>query len=109
MWWTAATALREPRSRHGMKRRHFLAALAGVAASWPLAATSRDNPARIGFLAGGAAASINSASEIRTIKLRLEKNGLVEGRDYVLEPRFAAGDYRRFPELARELIRTGAS
>ena len=92
-----------------MRRRQFLAALAGIAAAWPLAASSRDNPARIGFLAGGAAASINSASEIRTIKLGLENNGLVEGRDYIFEPRFAAGDYGRFSELARDLIQTGVS
>jgi putative ABC transport system substrate-binding protein len=92
-----------------MRRRHFLAALASLAAAWPLAATSRDNPARIGFLAGGAAASINSASEIRAIKQGLDNNGLVEGRDYVFEPRFAAGDYGRFAELARELIQTGVN
>ncbi|MFX8362477.1 hypothetical protein ABTL34_19130, partial [Acinetobacter baumannii] len=60
-------------------------------------------------MAGGAAASINSASQIRTIKQALENNGLVEGRDYILEPRFAAGDYARFAELARDLIQTGAS
>ena len=92
-----------------MKRRHVLIALSGLAAAWPRGAAPRDNPARIGFLAGGAAASINSASEIRTIKQVLEHNGLVEGRDYILEPRFAAGDYGRFAELARELIQTGVS
>jgi putative ABC transport system substrate-binding protein len=35
-------------------------------------------------------------------------NGLVEGRDYVLETRFAAGNYERFPEMARELVESGA-
>jgi len=92
-----------------MKRRQFLAALAGLATGWPRVASSRDNPARIGFLAGGAAASISSASEIRAIKQGLENNGLVEGRDYIFELRFAAGDYQRFAELARDLIQTGAS
>jgi putative ABC transport system substrate-binding protein len=92
-----------------MRRRQFLAALAGMAAAWPPAASSRDNPARIGFLAGGTAASINSASQIRTIKQALENNGLVDGRDYILEPRFAAGNYGRFAELARDLIQAGAS
>jgi len=92
-----------------MRRRQFLTALAGLAAAWPLAAASREKPARIGFLAGGAAASLNSASEVRAIKQGLENNGLVEGRDYILEPRFAAGDYGRFSELARELIQTGVS
>jgi ABC-type uncharacterized transport system substrate-binding protein len=106
---TAATALPEAGSKHGMRRRHLLAALAGLAAAWPLAVASRDKPARIGFLAGGAAASINSASEIRAIKQGLDNNGLVEGRDYIFEPRFAAGDYGRFAELARDLVQTGVS
>lgn len=92
-----------------MRRRHFLTALAGLAAAWPRVASSRDNPARIGFLAGGAAASINSASEIRALKHGLEHSGLVEGRDYILEPRFAAGDYARFAQLARELVQTGVT
>jgi len=92
-----------------MRRRHFLTALAGLAAGWPRVASSRDNPARIGFLAGGAAASINSASEIRAIKQGLEQNSLVEGRDFILEPRFAAGDYEKFVELARDLIQVSVS
>ena len=32
------------------------------------------------------------------------ENGLVEGRDYVLQPRFTGGDDERFPDLARELV-----
>ncbi len=91
-----------------MRRRDVLAALVGLAAS-PRLASSRENPARVGFLAGGAAASINSASEIRAIKHALELNGLVEGRDYILDPRFAAGDGGRFPELARDLRQAGVS
>lgn len=89
-----------------MRRRDVLAALAGAAA-WPRVASARDNPARIGFLAGGAATSINSAYHVRTIKQGLADSGLVEGRDYVFEARFAAGDYQRFSELARDLIAAG--
>jgi putative ABC transport system substrate-binding protein len=35
----------------------------------------------------------------------LMQNGMIEERDYLLEARFAEGDYERFPELARELQR----
>src|SRR5579871_3155559 len=98
----------EARRGHEMKRRQVLIALAGLVAASPRVASSRDNSARIGFLAGGAAASINSASEIRALKHGLEQTGLVEGRDYVLEPRFAAGDYEKLVELARDLIQAGA-
>jgi putative ABC transport system substrate-binding protein len=34
---------------------------------------------------------------------------MTEGRDYVMETRFADGDYDRFPELARELQQTKVS
>jgi putative ABC transport system substrate-binding protein len=93
----------------GMQRRHFLAALGSAAATWPYAARAQKAPARIGILANGAAASLNSAYQIRTIKRGLEDNGLVEGRDYIFEPRFAAGRDERFPQLALELAQAGAA
>jgi putative tryptophan/tyrosine transport system substrate-binding protein len=91
-----------------MRRRHFLAAFGTAAISWPYAAFAKA-PARIGFLASGAAASLNSAYLIKSIKQGLADNGLVESRDYIFEPRFAAGRYRRFPELARDLAQAGVS
>jgi putative ABC transport system substrate-binding protein len=91
-----------------MRRRHFLALLAGTAATWRSAALAQATPARIGFLASGAAASINSAFQITTIKRGLADNGLVDGRDYILEPRFSGGRYEEFPQMARELAQAGA-
>ena len=35
--------------------------------------------------------------------------GLIEGRDYVLEERYADGDEARLPRLAAELIASGVS
>lgn len=94
-----------------MRRREFVGLLGGVAAIWQCAtlapALAQRAPARIGYLAGGAAASIDSAYQIRTIKQGLQNAGLVEGRDYVFEPRFAAGHYEQFPRLARELAQAG--
>jgi putative ABC transport system substrate-binding protein len=92
-----------------MRRRQFLGVISGVAMGWPSLAVAQKAPVRIGFLAGGAAASINSAYQVKTIKRGLENNGLIEGRDYVFEPRFSAGRYERFPELANDLARAGAS
>jgi putative ABC transport system substrate-binding protein len=91
-----------------MRRRHFLAALGGAAVAWPRATVAKA-PARIGFLASGAAASINSAYQIRTIQRGLADSGLIEGRDYLFEPRFAAGQQERFAELARDLAEAGVS
>jgi putative ABC transport system substrate-binding protein len=92
-----------------MKRRDFIKVIAGSAATWPLTVRAQKVPIRIGFLASGSAASQIVAYKIDLIKQGLSDNGLIEDRDYVLEVRFAAGNYGRFPELARELAQAGAS
>jgi hypothetical protein len=91
-----------------MKRRHFLGVLSGAAIGLPKAVAQKPLP-RVGFLASGAAASINSDVQVRTIKRGLEANGLVEGRDYIFEARFSGGRYEKFPQLARELAQAGVS
>ena len=92
-----------------MKRRQFLGVLGGAVVALPYRAVAQKALPRIGFLASGAAASISSEQQVKTIKRGLEANGLVEGRDYVFEPRFSGGRYERFPELARELAQAGVS
>ena len=88
-----------------MKRRNFLA-LASVLA--PLAVRAQTPPPRIGFLHGGAAASPSSTRVIGWLKKGLTDTGASEGRDYLFDVRYAAGDYTRFPALARELAQAGA-
>jgi putative tryptophan/tyrosine transport system substrate-binding protein len=91
-----------------MRRRQFIALLGGAAA-WPVAARAQKAPVRIGYLSSGAGDSTAVAIGLAAIRQGLRDNGLIEGRDYILEPRFAAGRYERFPELARELAQVGAS
>lgn len=91
-----------------MRRRDVLAGLGGAVASWPWAAPAQQPPARIGFLADGAAASINGTYQIRTIKQGLSNAGLIEGRDYVFDPRFAEGNVDKLAELAGDLGKAGA-
>src|SRR6516165_2983274 len=91
-----------------MKRRKFLGLVGGAAAAWPLVANAQKQPIRLGFLASGTAGSANSAVQIGAIKKGLGDNGLIDGRDYVLETRFAAGNYAQFPQMARELAESGA-
>jgi putative ABC transport system substrate-binding protein len=91
-----------------MKRREFMALVGGATASWPLGALAQKAPALIGFLASGAAGSANSKAQIDNIKQGLREYGLVDGRDYVLDVQFAAGDYELFPEMARKLAQAGA-
>jgi putative ABC transport system substrate-binding protein len=91
-----------------MRRREFITLLGGTAVAWPGVADAQKAPVRIGFLVSGAAASANSARQIDDIKGGLRENGLIEDQDYVLDARFADGNYERFPELARELAHAGA-
>lgn len=91
-----------------MQRREFIGLIGGGAAAWPLGARAQKAPVRIGFLASGAAGSAFSTAQIDNIKQGLRENGLVDGRDYVLDAQFAAGDYELFPEMARKLAQAGA-
>jgi ABC-type uncharacterized transport system substrate-binding protein len=86
----------------GMKRRQFLTLLGGAAAAWPLAARGQFKPAIIGVLGSGSAQS--SAFLIDALKEGLNENSLAEGRDYVLEVRWAQGDYARFAAFTSELL-----
>ena len=87
-----------------MKRREFIISLAGTAAVWPLAATAQKAPARIGWLSSGSEKSAVGLGFVADIKDGLRENGMIEGRDYMLEARYADGVYERFPDLVRELV-----
>jgi ABC-type uncharacterized transport system substrate-binding protein len=89
-----------------MKRREFITLLGGAAA-WPLAARAQREPARIAFLGSGAAAS--SQIFLDAFKQGLGDHGMIEGRDYSLDVRWAEGAYDRFPKLAREVVRQNPS
>jgi putative tryptophan/tyrosine transport system substrate-binding protein len=92
-----------------MLRRQFLGFIGG-AASWPMTgAYAQKSPVRLGVLGSGTAGSIFSRHQIDAINQGLRNVGLIEGRDYLIEARFAAGNYGRFPALARELAETGVS
>jgi putative ABC transport system substrate-binding protein len=91
-----------------MERRKFITLIGGTAVAWPHLASAQNAPARIGFMAAGASGSPNSLMHLTAIKEGLRNNGMVDGRDYFLEARFAAGHYERFPDMARELAQTGA-
>lgn len=82
-------------------RRKFLALLSGVAA-WPFAARAQQHvkPFRIGYL------SATSAPDpyMDIFRQGMGAVGYLEGRDFVLEARFAHRDYSRFPDLVEELL-----
>ena len=90
-----------------MRRRELLGLVAG-AITWPLAARAQQTKLPIvGMLGGGFA--VSSTILIDAFKKGMVENDLEEGRDYVLDLRWAEGDYARFPALAAELVRGHSS
>jgi putative tryptophan/tyrosine transport system substrate-binding protein len=83
-----------------MKRRDFIAGLAG-AASWPVAARAQQLAMPVvGRLSGVSAAGTPSAA----YREGLKESGFVEGQNVAFEYRFADGQYDRLPALASELV-----
>jgi putative tryptophan/tyrosine transport system substrate-binding protein len=86
-----------------MRRRAFITLVGGAAAAaWPLAARAQPKPARIALLGSGAAQS--SSMFVDALKQGLADNGLIERQGYVLDIRWAEGEYERFPVLAAEVV-----
>ena len=60
-------------------------------------------PARIGIFASTSAAAAH-ATRHAAFKQGMRDNGLIEGKDYVLDVVSADGQYERFPALVQELL-----
>ena len=84
-----------------MKRRTFIGLIAGAVA-WPLASRAQKQPTVIGWLGSGSGRS--SQTFVDSLKQGLGESDLKEGRDFVLDLRWAEGRYDRFPLLAKELL-----
>jgi putative tryptophan/tyrosine transport system substrate-binding protein len=83
-----------------MRRRGFIAALGG-AAVWPLVARAQQKMYRVGFFSAGSAASF---SEKSVLPDALRELGWIEGKNVIIESRYAENQLDRLPELAAELI-----
>jgi putative tryptophan/tyrosine transport system substrate-binding protein len=85
-----------------MKRREFITFLGSVAAAWPLAASAQSKIPRIGFMGNSTAAL--EANLVDAFREGLREHGYEEGRNIVIEYRWADGKYDQFPALVAELI-----
>ena len=89
-----------------MRRRDFIAVLGGTAAAWPLAASSQSSgqTPRIGVLLGLAEKDQETKSRVRAFQLGLRDLGWIEGRNVVIDYRYAAGDPAQIDRYVKELI-----
>ena len=84
-----------------MNRREFITLLGGASAAWPLAAHAQQAGKvwRMGFIAHGHERFYDALFE------GLREYGYEEGRNLIVELRYARGQAERFKEFAAEMVR----
>ena len=87
-----------------LKRRDFITLLGGAATAWPLVARAQPLVKKIRSL-GLLLPGLPEASTGKATRDRLRELGYTEGRDILLEARWADGKMERLDELAVELAR----
>jgi putative ABC transport system substrate-binding protein len=86
-----------------VKRRDFITLVGVTAAGWPLAARAQQGTLPvIGFMSSRSPE--DSQSVLAAFRKGLSESGLVEGKNLVVEFRWARGDFGRLPALAAELV-----
>ena len=91
-----------------MQRREFITLLGGAVAAWPLAAQAQQ-PAMpvVGLLRSTPAAPFNDL--VAALRQGLDETGFVEGRNVIIEQRWADNQIDRLPDLAVDLARHQAA
>src|SRR5713101_3044374 len=89
-----------------MERRTFMAMLAGGLLTAPLAAEAQQagKVYRVGIL-GEKASDPSEARLWQAFRLELGRRGWIEGKNILIESRWAEDDAARLPELAADLVR----
>jgi putative tryptophan/tyrosine transport system substrate-binding protein len=85
-----------------MRRRAFLQASGSAVITWPMAWAQKDTKLPlVAVLFPGTEELFKP--RVAAVRGGLKDEGLVEGRDYILETRVASGDFSQLPRLAQEL------
>ena len=92
-----------------MRRRRFIAfiGIAGVALPVAGRAQVTHTIPKIGWLK--IQGRLHTPSQLQAFREGMKALGLIEGRDFVLEQRYADGDQKQLPSLAADLINSGVA
>src|SRR6266702_6327386 len=87
-----------------MRRREFVTLIGGAVVAWPLAVRAQQpaKVARVGFLRQAGPHD----KQFDAFRDGLRAAGYIEGKNIVIEQRYAAGAYERLSGLAMELVRS---
>jgi len=93
------------RRGRSMRRRDFITLVGGSAAAWPRAARAQQPSMPVVGLLSPEWPNAVTADHLRAFREGLNDTGYVEGRNVIIEYRWAEGRYDRLPALAAELVR----
>ena len=86
-----------------LKRREVIALLGGAAARPSAARAQQATMPIVGYLSSGLPAAF--APMLAAVRRGLTEAGVVEGRDFGMEFRWAEGQFERLPPFAADLVR----
>jgi putative ABC transport system substrate-binding protein len=88
-----------------VKRREFIALVGGATAGWPLQARAQQRTmSRIGVVMGSSESDPEVHALVAVFQQELQKLGWTQGRNVVIDVRFASGDREGIRALAVELM-----
>src|SRR6516165_12399150 len=92
-----------------MRRRQFITLVGSAAAAWPLVARAQQPSMPLVGVLSGEWPNAVTADRLRAFREGLNDTGYFEGRNVIIEYRWAEGRNDRLPALAAELVRLPAN